>query len=492
MRRALTVLLSFVLCVATRAPAQELRIAGRVEDPAVSRLLELTGRGRYQILARDTVLPGTVVIDSDVVVLGHVRLEGTITGAVAVLRGGEFFLRPGGRVLGTVIEAGGGVYLSENASIGDRVELPATIATRVSRLGEEYTLEITPLNAVSRVQPSGLYGVGIPTYDRVNGLSLRAGVSARLHDDSVGPTLDATFLYHTARSAPGGEMVLTVPLRKRARILVEAARRPVTNDAWIRGDLANSLAAAFSKSDVRNYYESDIARVTVERTPPASLDVGQGFLAPRVRAAASTDRSLETRDPWSLFGGAWRTNPPIAPGLITSATAGATGGWRGLTSTFAAVADVEWAVPGLGDFEFGSLTADATWAMLAMWDHSIRVRGHLIQPLTGDVPPQRWGILGGPGTLPTLETGELRGDHLVYIESTYSIPVTAVTVPVVGSPTLVARHAVGSAWASERTSPPWRQNLGFGVAFPLIQAAVDIDPADPGSPAFSISASLPF
>jgi hypothetical protein len=336
-------------------------------------------------------------------------------------------------------------------------------------------------------------GVGIPSYDRANGVTLRAAARARLYADTAAPTLDATALYHTARERFGGELSLLFRLGARHHAVIEAARHSATNEQWIRGDLVNSLSSLTIRSDVRNYYEEDLLALEVAREPPVGQRTGQGFIAPRLRIATSTARSLPARDVWTLFGDEeWRRNPAIDAGRIVSGTLGAAAGWRGATSSFSGDLAVEWAPPGLGDFEYRLLTADGQWDMVALWSHAISIRGHFLHPLGSSAPAQRWSMVGGPGTLPTLETGLLRGDHLLFVESSYGIPLPWIALPFAGSPSFVMRHAAGSAWTSDEPTPAFEQNLGAGLAFPLVRADLFIDPSEPEDVSLYLAVSLPF
>ena len=493
MTRLLLALLSLLLLACAPASAQQVRVEGDVDDPAAEALRAVLARGSFLLLDRDTVLPATTRIPGDLVVVGAiVRLEGSVAGSAVVLPGGELFLRPGASVAGTIATLGGGAYISANATSGQRYELPATVGSRVERLADAYTVVLTPPARPPLVQPGGIMGVGFPTYDRVNGVTLRGVVRARLYRDTTAPVLGATALYHTARTSFGGELSLSFRLGSRYRAGLEAARHSATNEGWIRGALENSLSSLLGASDVRNYYEEDVLALEVGRRPPGEQQPGEGYIAPRLRFEASTSRSLPAREVWSLFGDDdWRPNPAIDDGWIASGTVGAEAGWTGATTTFAGDLAVEWAPGGIGDFDFALLTADAAWDMISLWQHTVSVRGHLLHPLGTSAPAQRWSMVGGPGTLPTLETGQLRGDRLLFVESSYGIPLPWVVLPVVGTPSIFARHALGSAW-SEGATPDFDQNLGLGVAFPLVRADLYIDPSEPDAPSISFGLSFPF
>jgi hypothetical protein len=434
-----------------------------------------------------------------VVVGASVRMEGRVGGSVAILPGGDFFLRPGASVEGSLISLGGGAHVSEHATAGTRFELPANVGLDLRRAGQTYTLVMTPPVVQPRFETTGLFGVGIPTYDRVDGFTPRVGGRVRLTADPLGPQIYATAAYRLHRQEPGGELGFRTPLVGSYSLVAEAARRTETNDRWIRGDITNSLGAFFFQSDARNYYDADLVQVGAIGALPADLQPGRVTAAGRVRLGASRASSVPAGRPWALFGGrdGWRENPAIDPGTIVSALVGSAIGWRGAASTFNADADLEWAPDAAdapGDFAFTQLSLDARWQMPTMWGHSLRLRGRALHPLGSSPPRQRWSILGGSGTLPTLEPGELRGDHLAFLESVYDIPLNFLNVPLIGSPSLVLRHAIGSAWTPTATTtrPPLDQNVGAGLSFRVIRVAVHIDPTDPGRPVFSAAPVVPF
>ena len=496
MRRAFAAALFSLLLVTGRSEAQKtLQVVGDTGDPAAVRLREIVGRGGYRVLDRDTVLDAASIIPGDLVVAGaDVRVEGRIEGSVAVLPGGEFFLRPGARVGGSAVVLGGGLFLSANATAGERLELPASVGTRLEREGDAYTLTLTPPPGLPAFAPAGVSGFLLPTYDRVNGATVRVGALARLGTDSVAPTVRATFLYHVARARPGAQLQARLPMG-RNYIVAEAARTTRSPDRWIRDDVTNSAAALLVGSDARNYHESERVALAVGRVSTATLDPGGSFLAPRLRVEGSRDRSLDAREVWSLFGGGeeWRRNPGIDEGTVVSLLPGAEAGWRGTSSAASGDVEVEWAPAGLSDHEFVLLTVDARWSAMALWGHTIGIRGRVRRTLDG-APRQRWSLLGGAGTLPTFETGTMWGDQLLFLESVYSAPVPEVVLPLVGSPAVVVRHAVGRAWVHEEgaPSPALEQNLGLGLAFSLVRASADVDPTDPGRIVVSVAASLPF
>jgi hypothetical protein len=492
------VLLTALACtiLVRAAAAQRVELASTVDHPSVQALRGILDAGRYQLLDRDTVIPATAHLPGDLVVVGAtVRLDGTVDGSVAVLNG-TLFLRPGSRVSGRIVSVGSIVLRSARASMGDTISVPLDVEVSLVRTGGDYSLTLVPPPPPPRVKGAGLYGLAPPTYDRVNGLSVRAGADVRLAPDTLAPRLRLSGVLRTARWSPGGTASLLVPLG-RTRLTLAAGRETRTNDRWIRGDFENSVAALFVRSDARDYYDSDFASIALAGRTAPPLIAGEGFFTPRLEVRAERDRSLRARDVFTFFGdSAWRANPSIAEGKIASVLPGAEMGWRGQTADARLRASVE-----LGRLmhdswsdgaDFAQLVADGEWGMVALWGHTLGVRAHLLQPIGSDVvPPQRWSFLGGPTTLPTLGYDALRGDHLVFVESAYDIPIPQLTVPLLGVPTLGLRDAVGSAWMSGEESPRWTQNVGAGIQFSFLYLFLYVDPAGSHDTAVRWGVSLP-
>jgi hypothetical protein len=277
------------------------------------------------------------------------------------------------------------------------------------------------------------------------------------------------------------------------RVVAEASRETRTQDRWLRGDFSNSIAVAAYGKDYRNYYDADRASLTLTRPVGKPLVAGESWLAPHVGLQWEDDRSLATRNVWSVLDDDQknRVNPPVVEGTLLSALAGTGVLIVGRTSRFDGDVTVEHGFGGDVD-DFTQLTVEGTYNALAFRTHELRVFFRGMAPLGDGAPPQRFGILGGGGTLSTLDIADFRGDHLGFIESTYSIPFYDILLPVIGSPSLELYHAAGAAWETGDDMPPWVQNVGLGLAFQLFRVRVVIDPAaDPIKPKFSFKVSIP-
>jgi hypothetical protein len=237
--------------------------------------------------------------------------------------------------------------------------------------------------------------------------------------------------------------------------------------------------------DYRDYYDADRLTVFVARPRMARpLVTGESWFGPRIGVQAEEARSLPVRAPWSLFGELDRPNPVVDEGQINSAFAGAELHWVGRLSRVVLDAQVERGhrLDFVGpDPDFTQLTASGAYTATAFRTHTLRYAGRVMLPLGSDAPPQREAILGGVPTIPTLEIGAMRGDHLVFTAGSYGVPVPRVMVPFLGSPTLEVHHAVGAAWRGD-DSPRWVQNLGLGVQFAMAGVRISVDPEEVDEP----------
>lgn len=498
MRRALLLFAIGWTLAAPVALAQRVTLESEVDHPSVLALRQILDSGRYLLLDRDTILPASTVLPDNLVVVGAtVRLDGRVNGSVAVLNG-TFFLRPGSHVTGEIVSVGGIVLRSGRATSGDTISVPLEVEVSLERSGGDYHLALTPPPPPARIRPAGLFGLAAPTYQRVDALSLRAGVGIRLGADSLAPVLHLSPVLRTARGSLGGTAALDATLGHDAEVTLAAGRETRTSDRWVRGDLENSAAAFFVRSDARDYYDSDFASLILSARPAPPLVSGETALTPRVELRVENDRSLPARDVFTVLGSEpWRTNPNIDEGRIASVIPGATLDWRGVTASGGITADVEvgrslregsWTE----GTNFAHLVADGHWSMVSLWQHTIGLRAHYLQPIgSRRAPRQRWSAIGGSTTLPTLDFDAFRGDHLLFVQSSYDIPLPGLSIPFLGVPELGIRHAAGSAWRTGGPSPRWTQNLGAGLVFRVGYIFLFFDPADTGRMAVNYGITMP-
>jgi hypothetical protein len=499
-RYVLVVSAAAALLAPAAARAQVPRISGDDDSRAAEIGREILARGRYVYIDRDTILGGEFRTDGDLVIYdAEVRLEGNVSGSVLVL-GGDFWIRPGGRVGGAIAVLEGGVYPSGLAIVErDSVYFSdprgrVAIQTRpAGDSGYVAAAEIIPPPRPAFFAPA----VGpFPTYDRVNGLSLFASANIRPTREADGPVFNVGGAYRFEQEDKlGGWVRWRIPLHVQGLQLTgEASRATRTNDAWIRGDAANSVRALVLGRDYRDYWDSDLFRLMVERRMGTPLVAGHTWLGPRAGFQVSRDRALPTRAEWALLDRdeLQRINPPALEGTLVSLLAGTRLAWRGTSTSFNGDLDVEHALEDAGDASFTQALFVGDYRTRALRMHQLQIHARVMTPIGGaDAPPQRQGILGGGGTFSTEAIAFFRGDHLVFVESSYVIPFTRIVLPVVGTPSLEMVHAIGAAWTGD-DEPEWVQNAGVGVIFALARARVLINPADrPLDPRLSFGFSIP-
>lgn len=480
-----------------------LRGEGTVLDD--QRLQRLLREGAYTTLSTDTVLGRADTIPGDLLVLdSRVAIEGVVTGDLVGVDA-DLFLRPSARVLGDVVNLGGGLYPSELAHVAGEVHDRPLAPYTVSR--EDELLVIVGRRADQDLVLDGVFGFHVPRYNRVDGLAVDWGATYRvLRLGRTEAFLHGQAGYRTERGAFawGGSLLL-----ERAAWQLEggAERRTASNDRWIRGTLRNSADFLWDGDDMRNYYETTTVFGELRRRLRAEDSPRQVWLGLRVQHEDA--ETLEAGSPWTLLGDEpLRFNPPVNPGGLFGVIPWSEAEWLTPRTAFEGRLEVEYgqpwedpAVVGPGPLpaasfdDFWRLRASAEWAMLALRDHTLEIEAQLFLPLGGDdvrpLPRQRWGMLGGSSTLRTLDDGEMLGDHLAYVETEYIIPFPAAwRLPYLGLPELQLLHMAGSAWTGDRDAD-FVQNVGARIEVFAFFARYLIDPASDESE-FSVGVSWPF
>lgn len=362
--------------------------------------------------------------------------------------------------------------------------------------------------------PLGL-GLRIPTYDRVNGLAVPWGPKIEFADARVDFDALVTYRSNLGKWDPSLEGVLRPGDANELKLY--AGRGTFTNDTWIRSDLANTVAGFFVGSDTRNWYRAD--RVTARFTRTFT---GTGFtVAPFVGGNFENDWSTgslaPTKSPWSVYQPKGelrmrRLNPRVANGHISSALGGAVlevvrGGLEGkldalvehslsqsLRRDCSGLPGPPPICPPLSEDSFTQGTLDGRVKFPTFGTQTFAFLAHAV--LTGGpdlIPAQRFAYLGGDNTLATVNLLALGGDHLLYVQGDYTIPIDRIQLPFIGSPYIGLRYSAGNAGVSEL--PTLIQNLGIGIGASFFRADYTIDPAQNRSPfsrksAFSIGLSL--
>ncbi|HEY0780305.1 MAG TPA: hypothetical protein VGD56_20280, partial [Gemmatirosa sp.] len=463
----------------------------------------LAGRSMQALLARAHIVveaPDTgltlgrdVRIDRTLIVLGGpLRLAGRVKGDVVVL--GDVFLRPGAEVAGRVISVGGGVYGSMLALIAGDVLAYRELTAAVRTVGARTYVSISrgPSEPVPVVLLPGIIGVRIPTYDRIDGISLAFGPEVALDTGRV--RIDPVVTYRSHLGTVDLGATGHAELGSRVVIDAAAARGTFTNDRWIRGDLTNSLSMLGSGEDVRNYYRATRIEASVGRRFDASAGVVEPYVGALSEASTSVARDTgSTSYPWSVFSrrsleGARRANPAITGGRITSGLAGVRYRFERPRIVGRAAARIERSLDVARGAGFTQVTLDAALSLPTHDEHLFEFLGHGIVTSGGvGVPTQRFAYLGGSGTIPSLFLLAQGGTELAWGEARYTVPVRVVRVPL-GVPTLTVRAIAGSAGVN--TLPALTPNLGLRAAVSILRADFVFDPRGCGRRVFGLGVGL--
>jgi hypothetical protein len=435
----------------------------------------------YRLRRGDVVGIPLVVLDRTA------AIEGTVNGDVVVV-GGDLFLRPGSRVTGRAIAIGGGVYPSALAVVGGGTQSFRDNSFTITQDGDGFRLAYQALyeDESPPLLFPGVYGLRMPAYDRVNGVSLPFGPSLSLAGGRV--QLNALATYRSDLGKIDPSVQADVRLTRRMRAQGFAGRGTFSNEAWIWSNLVNSFSVLTSGDDSRNYFRADRAELTLHRL----WEWTNLQLEPFVGALAEDAWSVgpapgELRGPWSLFGrndtlAMLRPNPSIGDASLVSALAGARLEYERPDLRLRARTRTEVGMRPQGSDDillapserlFAQITTDVMAVVPTFGEHEYALDVHWVTT-ADDVPRQRFVYLGGPGTLVFLEMLEQEGDELLLVDQRYSIPVPSVRLGLLGEPTLILRHRIGSAGLGKL--PAFEQVVGVGVLLTLLRIELQVDP----------------
>jgi hypothetical protein len=426
-------------------------------------------------LTPDSIFPGSIVV-----IGRRVIASSDVKGDIIVV-GGDLFIHAGATIAGQAIAIGGGVYRSllGQALGGQSSYRDFTFDT--VRVNGALELTYRELNAPAPGPPLRLpfsLGGNLPTYDRSNGTSLSIGPSRSFADGAASLTALATYRSQIGRIDPSleGDWQAT----RRMRLTAFAGRASRTNDDWITSDLSNSLNALFIGRDTRNWYRADVAALTASRSFERPSLVATYRLGGQVeRASAVRPVGVATSHPWSFSGGKSeegmrRPNPQVPTSRMSSIVAGGNFLWN--ASDVKAVLDIAAETPVAVDnaAHFVQTTIDGQVSFPTFGTQSYRFDAHAVVTAGDTAPMQRWAYVGGSGTLGTVEPLLiLGGDQLLFLENRYIVPVPAVKLPFVGSPTVTFRHILGTAGVKHL--PSLTQILGVRLSVMLLRTEFSFD-----------------
>ncbi len=468
MRRAF-LLAPLLLSVTARAQDVVVRDAGAGQGAAIVRQV-VAGPHVVRAGTGPLELPRDSTITTSLIVLGRpTYLASRVQGDVVVI-GADLFLRPGVEVSGRAVAIGGTVAQTSLGTVAGGVESLRDETYLVERTGDGFVLDYRSLR-VDESEPmfqlAGIKGIKIPAYDRVNGLSLPAAVMLQFGDHALEIEPSATYRSRLGVVDPAVELRTraTAPLR----VVARAARDTRTNDAWIYGNLVNSMVSLWAGSDTRNYFRADLGEGRVIRTIERGTFTVEPYLGGRyervwpITAVGNVWSALGRSDTLKMA----RPNPLVERGHVGSVLAGAEYRTQGF-ATAQVNLDVEQAVGTSAALSsFTQLTLDGDVELPSFRTHTLRMHVHAVGTAGAAVPRARYAYLGGSGTLKTLELLEQGGTALFYLESRYLIPIERVQLPFVGSPVLTLRDAFGGAGVG--SLPGLQHEMGIGVGLSVLR-----------------------
>jgi hypothetical protein len=454
------------------------------------------------VLGRDASEAQTLIV------LGRdAAIEGTVNGDVIVVDG-DLFIRPRARVLGRTVAIGGAVYPRIpplNAVVTGSSESFRDETFTISRVGDAFHLDYHSLFADESAAFTlpGVYGVRIPEYDRVNGLSLPVGPALRVAGGAG--EIDALVTYRSDLGKFDPGLFAQLPLTRALRVEATAERGTFTNDRWIRSNIWQSVIALGTGKDTRNHYRADRAQASLHRLWEMPSVRFEPFVGSRIERAWSTGPAVgERRGPWSITGrtdtleGMFRPNPRVMHGTILSALAGAGAEWEtpaGVRAEASLVAEhlLQSSPPNIADplgareLDFTQLTSHGEIRFLTFGLQEYRGEVHWVTTPGGATPPQRFVYFGGSGTMPFLDLLEQGGDELLLVDQRYSIPLHMIRLGFFGSPLVHLRHRLGSAGLGDL--PSLEQALSVGLEIAVVRGEFRLNPAN-GDTEFSLSFAL--
>jgi hypothetical protein len=469
--------------VVLREPGPE-RIASIVRDAASRPHVLRTGPG-------DLVLPRDSVITTSLLVVGQrAYLSSRVQGDVVVV-GGDLFLRAGSEVSGRAVAIGGGVHRTSLGRVGGPVESYLDDRYAISESSGRIVLSYEGRRADRPpiFQLAGLQGLLIPSYDRVDGVSLPVGALVTAGDRLVELQPMATYRSRIGTVDPG--IALRVAPERGVRLEADAGRSTRTNDSWIYSDLLNSAATLAFGNDTRNYFRAvgGTARIIahVERTT-VTFEPFVGGRYEKVRPITAIGNVYSFSGRTSLERMA-RPNPLAEAGAIGSGLAGASLEYSAgpVHAKLSAEGEQSVRTPDRTS-SFTQVTLDGFIQFPTFGAQRLRIDAHAVTTAGDSVPRARYAYLGRGGTLPLLELLEQGGDQLLFVESRYEIPIARVVLPTVGSPTFYLHHLVGAAGVGGL--PKLEQEVGAGVGISLLRFDATFDAAGKRDPRYGFGFAM--
>jgi hypothetical protein len=416
-------------------------------------------------------LPRDSTITSTLIVIGRpTYLASKVQGNVVVI-GSDLFLRPGAEISGHAVAIGGTVATTTLGHVGGKIESFRDETYNVTTQQGGYVLDyrsIRVAESIPVVQPAGIEGLLVPSYDRVDGLSLPVGARVTLGDRAV--EIEPSVTYRSRLGALDPAVDVRINPDGPVRFDGRAGYFTRSNERWNYSDLVNSATTFFAGIDTRNYFRSKGGEGRIfglVTWPGLSLEpfVGARYekISPITAAGNVFSVKGRTSDEKML-----RFNPQVESGSIGSGLLGAEMYDTTGLVTSRLRAELEQSVTTLtGTTNFTQLTLDGRLGFPTFGTQSLHFRAHGVATAGDSVARARYTYLGGSGTLPVLEQLELSGTEVLFLESRYMIPLDRVILPLIGSPVVTLRHIMGAAGVKQL--PSLEQEIGVGLGLSALR-----------------------
>jgi hypothetical protein len=486
-------LLALVLLAPTTLSAQSVTVRAGAGRRSAEFIREADAQPHGVIAGSSRLeLPRDSTVTTTLIVIGRpTYLASKVRGNVVVI-GADLFLRPGAEITGHAVAIGGTVATTTLGRVDGRIESFQDDAYDVTAQQGGYVLdyrETRVATSIPFVQPAGIMGVMVPSYDRVDGLSLPVGLLIRPSAGTVELEPFATYRSRLGILDPGVNLRINEggPVRFSGR----AGQFTRANETWNYSDLVNSATTFFAGVDTRNYFRSKGGEGRIfglVTRPGLRLEPFVGARYEQVRPITAGGNVFSIKGRTSVEKIA-RPNPLVEEGSIGSGLLGAE-----LNDTTGLVAsrvraELERSVTTVaGSTNFTQLTLDGRVGFPTFGTQSLHFRAHGVATAGSGAPRARYTYLGGSGTLPVLEQLELGGDEMVFVESRYLVPLDRVPLPLVGAPIITLRHIMGSAGVG--SLPSLEQELGVGVGLSALRLDYTMDVAKTRGHKFSVGISL--
>ena len=445
------ILASIAVCV-TPVTGQDVQLAAEPRSDSQKALQVFLEQGEYALWTRDTVLAKGDTVSRDVLLLeATARIAGRVDGDIYVVDG-DLFLRTEGSVGGDVVVLGGGFYDSELAEIEGALTYRPNEPVRVRPTGGDFEVvwEIEERSSFIGFFP------GMPTYQRVDGLTVGVGGLGRLASLPGRPELEMGGAYKTAGGGfgdLGGR--LSWYMSDQVRIGFFGERGTRSNESWSRPTWYNSLAHLVAGIDNRDYYSAEHigAEIELSSLGPASWEDSPNW-SWTFGVGWEDAESLPARDVKVLFGEESQEvsnhNPTVDDGTFFLIQSGFE--WSKI-SPGSKVGFGFGLEAGLGTQSPTELLSSFVMAegrystrRTTSWGHLVNVFAIMRIDVAGTLPRQRYSTIGGIGTVPTIPLRGLRNPQLFFGEVTYAIPLIGMVD--LGGLDAFLRASGGTVWGN--------------------------------------------